>query len=51
MAREDEYMEPEDEGGADGLGTGLVVITSLCLIAALILVLMALKEYGRGMLA
>jgi hypothetical protein len=51
MAREDEYLEPEEEQGADGLGTGLVVVTTLCLLAAFILVLMALKEYGRGMLA
>ena len=52
MAREDQYLDDVEEAPAsDGLGTGLVVITTLILIVAFIIVEMALKEYGRGLFA
>jgi hypothetical protein len=51
MARDDEYMDEIDAPQSDGLGSGLVVITTLVLIAAFILVELALKTYGRGLFA
>ena len=54
MAREDQYLDDVEEGqgeAADGLGTGLVVITTLILVVGFIIVEMALKEYGRGLFA
>lgn len=50
MAKEDQFVdEVEETGGEDGLGTALVVCTTLVLVAAFILVEMALKGYGAGM--
>ena len=54
MAREDQYLDDVEEGqgeSSDGLGTGLVVITTLIMIVAFIIVELALKEYGRGLFA
>lgn len=48
MAREDQFVDDVEETGGDGLGTALVVVTTLVLIAAIILVNMALKDYGGG---
>lgn len=49
MARDDQYVdEVETESKSDGLGTGLVIVTTLVLIAAIIVVQLALKEYERG---
>ena len=45
----DDYMDEYDAPQSDGLGTGLVICTSLVLIVAFILVEMALKTYGRGL--
>jgi hypothetical protein len=51
MAREDDYIEPiEEESKSDGLGTGLVVVTTLVLLAAYVIVEMALHEYGTKFL-
>jgi len=47
MAREDEFVDTEEQQG-DGLGTALIVITTLVLIAAIIVVQMALKDYGES---
>jgi hypothetical protein len=53
MAREEQFEELEEQEGqaSDGLGTALVVITSLIMVVAFIIVEMALKEYGRGLFA
>jgi hypothetical protein len=48
MAREDQFVDDVEETGSDGLGTALVVVTTLVLIAAIILVNMALKGYDGG---
>lgn len=48
MAKDDEYMDEIEEQGTDGFATGLVVITTLILIAAIILVDLAAKGYGAG---
>ncbi len=50
MANE-EYMDEAEGEQSDGLGSGLVVVTTLVLIAAFFMVLLALKSYERGMLA
>lgn len=50
MANE-EYMDEVDGPESDGLGSGLVIVTTLVLIAAFFMVLLALKSYERGMLA
>ena len=50
MARDDQYLDEVEEAPADGLVTGLVVVTALVLFVAFILVEMALKDYGRGLL-
>ena len=47
----DEYMDEDEGQESDGLGSGLVVLTSMVLIAAFIMVLLALKTYDRGMLS
>jgi hypothetical protein len=52
MAREDQFVDDVEETEvSDGLGTSLIVVTTLVLIVAFLLVEMALKGYGRGMLA
>jgi hypothetical protein len=48
MAREDQFVDEVEESEGDGLGTALVVVTTLVLIAAFILVEMALKGYAKG---
>ena len=50
MANE-EYMDEVYGPETDGLGSGLVIVTTLVLIAAFFMVLLALKSYERGMLA
>ena len=50
MANE-EYMDEVDGPQSDGLGSGLVIVTTLVLIAAFFMVLLALKSYERGLLA
>jgi len=42
--------EPAEGPSTDGLGTGLVVVTTIVLITALVLVDMCLGTYGGGML-
>ncbi len=42
--------EPVEGSGSDGLGTGLVVVTTIVLITAWVLVDMCLGTYGGGML-
>ncbi len=50
MVNEDQYLdEMEEQEGADGLGTALVVVTTLLLLAAFIVIEMALKGYGAGL--
>lgn len=50
MARDDQYLdEVEGQEESDGMGTGIVIVTTLVLIAAFILVQLAMKEYGRGL--
>jgi hypothetical protein len=50
MAREDQFVDDVEETEAsDGLGTSLVVVTTLVLIVAIILVNMALQGYGKGL--
>jgi hypothetical protein len=52
MAREDQYPEEmEEQEPSDGVGTALVVITSLVLLVGFIVVEIALKHYGRGLFA
>ena len=51
MAKDDFIEEPIEDSGADMLGTGLVIITTLVLITAFVLIEMSLAEYGRGLLA
>ena len=47
----EEYMEEVDGPQSDGLGSGLIIVTTLVLIAAFIMVELALKSYGRGLFA
>jgi hypothetical protein len=49
MAKDDQYVDEVGEQNTDGLGTSLVILTTIVLIAAFIIVHMALKEYGTGM--
>ena len=53
MARDDmQYVDEVDEQPeTDGLGTGLIVVTTLVLLAAVILVNLALKGYMRRILS
>ena len=52
MAREDQFVdEVEEQAADDGLGSALVIVTTLVLIAAIIIVEYALKDYGRGLFA
>lgn len=48
MAREDQFVDEAEEQGGDGLGAALVFVTTLVLIAAIIVVHMAMKGYGDG---
>ena len=48
MANE-EYLDEIEGSQSDGLGSGLIVLTSLVLIAAFIMVELALETYGRGL--
>ena len=50
MANE-EYLDEFEGPQTDGLGSGLVVVTTLVLIAAFLMVLLALKSYERGLLS
>lgn len=50
MAKDEEVLDDVQEGPKnDGFVTGVVVITTLVLIAAFIIVEMALKDYGIGL--
>ena len=50
MARDDQYLDDvEEQEAADGMGTGVVVVSTLILIAAIIIIQLAMKEYGRGL--
>jgi hypothetical protein len=49
MAKDDQFVDEVDQPTTDGMGTSLVIITTLVLIAAFIIVQMALKGYGEGM--
>ncbi len=49
MARDD-FVDDVEEDASDGLGSGLIIVTTLVLFAAFIIVQMALKEYGVGMM-
>ena len=51
MAKDDQFVDEVEEQQADGLGTSLVILTTLILIAAFIVVEMALKGFGKGMFA
>lgn len=54
MARDDQYLDDVEDGqdeASDGLGTGLVAITTLIMVVGFIIVELALKEYGRGLFA
>lgn len=51
MAKDDQFVDEVEESSGDGMATMLVVLTTLVLVAGIVLVQMALKEYGRGMLA
>lgn len=42
--------EPVEGSSSDGLGTGLVVLTTIVLLTSLVLVDMCLGMYGGGML-
>ena len=48
MAKEDQFVDEVEEQTGDGLGSTLVILTTLVLIAALIVVWMAMKDYGAG---
>ena len=50
MAREDQYVDDTEEQAPDGLGSALVIVTTLVIIVAIILVQMAAKDYGAGMM-
>ena len=50
MAREEQYIDETEEQATDGLGSALVIVTTLVILVAVILVQMAAKEYGAGML-
>ena len=47
MARDD-FVDETEEAPSDALGTGLIVVTTLVLIAAIIIVNIALKDYGAN---
>ena len=42
--------EPVEGSSSDGLGTGIVVITTIVLITAFVLIDMCLGKYGGGLL-
>ena len=48
MARDDQFVDEVEEKQTDGLGSSLVIVTTLVLIVSLILVWMAMKDYGAG---
>jgi len=48
MAKEDQFVDEVETNQTDGLGTSLVVVTTLVMIAALIVVWLAMKDYGVG---
>ena len=48
MAKDDQFVDEVEAKQTDGLGTSLVVVTTLVMIAALIVVWMAMKDYGAG---
>ena len=50
MAKDD-FVDEVEEQQTDGLGTSLVILTTLIMIAAFIVVEMALKGFGKGMFA
>jgi hypothetical protein len=50
MAKDEFIEEPQEGAQTDLLGTGLVVVTTLVLIAAFIMMEIALKDlYQRGL--
>lgn len=49
MARDDQYVDDVEEPKGDGFGSALVVVTTLVLIAALLVVEYAMKPYGVGL--
>ncbi|MEN8150558.1 MAG: hypothetical protein ABFS86_12100 [Planctomycetota bacterium] len=48
MAKEDQYVDEVEPQQTDGMGTSLVVVTTLVMLAALIVVWLAMKDYGAG---
>jgi hypothetical protein len=50
MARDEQYIDETEEQKGDGLGNALVIITTLVILVAIILVQMASKDYGAGMM-
>ena len=48
MAKDDQYVDEVEAPAGDGLGTSLVIVTTLVLIAACVIVWMAMKDYGAG---
>ncbi len=49
MARDDQYVDDVEDQQADGLGSALVVLTTLILLTGFILVEQALATYGVGL--
>lgn len=50
MAKEEEVLDDVQEGPkTDSFVTGVVVVTTLVLLAAFIFMELALKEYGLGL--
>ena len=48
MAKDDQFVDEVEPQATDGMGTSLVIVTTLVLIAALVVVWMAMAEYGAG---
>ena len=48
MAKDDQYVDEVEPKQTDGMGTSLVVVTTLVMIAALVVVWLAMAEYGAG---
>ena len=49
MSNEDQYLDDAEVKKSDGLVTGLVVATTLVLIAAILIVQYAMQAYGAGL--
>ena len=48
MAKDDQFVDEVEPTQTDGMGTSLVIVTTLVMFAALIVVWMAMKDYGAG---